>query len=146
MSAFNAFNTALYSRLTTTAALTALLASPTSVYFTQAPDTCTTTGACEAALPYVVWNWQAGGGERVSAHRTKDFIVFIRAYSAVSASDAGNLDAQIDAALDMKPLTLVGWTNFWLARGQEFASVEIDAAARKIWMAGAYYRVRLDNA
>ena len=48
-------------------------------------------------------------------------LCFIRAYSGVSAVEAGSIDAAIDTALHMQPLTVSGWTDLWLAREQELA-------------------------
>jgi len=137
MSLANALPAALYSKLTGTSGLTALLAGTTSVYNIQAPD--------DASLDYVVFNIQAGGDDNESAHRTKDLLVFIRGYSSVNASMAGSIDAQIDTALHMKPLTISGWANFWISRERDFANVEIDASNFKTWMAGAYYRIRAEK-
>lgn len=137
MSVINALGAAVYSRLSTTSGLTSLLASGSAIYNTQAPD--------DAALPYVVFSLQGGGDDRESAHRTKNLLLFIRGYTGAGQAAAGTIDAQIDTALNMKPLTVSGWTNFWISREQDFARVEIDEANYKTWMAGAFYRVRLDN-
>lgn len=132
----NELNTALYSKLTGTTAITSLLASGSAVYSVQAANLAT--------LPYIVFSLQGGGADRQTAHRTKDVVMFVRAYS-YSQAQAGSIDAAIDAALDMKPLTVTGWTNFWISRASEFANVETDSANNDVYMAGAYYRIRIDN-
>lgn len=141
MSVFNPLNAALYSRLAGGTALTALLAGGTaapSIYFQQAPD--------EAALPYVVFSYQSGPTEpQRTRHRDPEALVFVRGYAAESAQ-AGTIDAQVDALLHAQPLTVTGYTNYWIGRTQSLSDVEIDAAQQKTWMAGALYDVRLDRA
>jgi len=136
MSAYNALNTAIYSTLSGGTALTALLAGTTAVYYMQAPDAAT--------LDYVVWNWQAGPtDDNETAKRANTGLAFVRAYSGTSAARAGSIDAQIDALLHNKTLTVSGWTNFWTAREESMSLVEVDEAGKQIFMAGATYRVRL---
>jgi hypothetical protein len=136
MSAFNALNTAIYSTLSGGTALTALLAGTTSVYYLQAPDAAT--------FDYVVWNWQAGPtDDNETAKRAVGGLAFVRTYSATSAARAGSIDAQIDALLHGKTLTVSGWANFWTAREESLSLVETDEAGRQTFMAGATYRVRL---
>lgn len=138
MSAFNALGAALYSRLSGTSGLTTLLAAGTaSIYNILAPD--------NAALDYVVFNVQAGGDDRTSGHRTKNLVLFVRAYSGTGPAKAGNIHAQIDAALNMKPLTITGWSNFWLSAERDLEAVEVDEANTKTWMRGSYYRVRIES-
>lgn len=138
MSIINAINAALYSRLGGGTALTALLSGGSvSIYNLQAPD--------DATLDYVVYNLQAGGDENLTAHRTKDLTVFVRGYSSAGPAKAGTIDAQADALLHMRPLTISGWGNFWISRENDFANVEIDSANNKTWMAGGYYRIRAEK-
>jgi hypothetical protein len=110
-------------------------ASP-SVYHLQAPK--------DAALDYVVFSHQGGGDENLTGNRTKNLLVFARGYSSTGPAKAGSIDAQIDVLLHLKPLTVSGWGNFWLAREEDFELVEFDSARVPTWMAGAMYRVRLD--
>jgi Protein of unknown function (DUF3168) len=135
VSAFNALNTAIYSTLSAGTALTALLAGSTSIYNMQAPD--------GAEFDYAVWNHQGGGDMNLTAHRVKDLVVFVRAYSTTSAARAGSIDAQIDTLLHKQVLSVSGWSNFWLAREEDLATVEVTEAGNTIWMAGGLYRVRL---
>lgn len=137
MSVHNVLNAALYSTLSGGTALTALLAGTTSVYFEQAPD--------DAALPYVVWNYQGGGDDNKSPHRTKQIVAFVRGYNQTGPALAGSIDAQIDALLHRQALTVSGWANYWTAREQDLSAVETDAANVKTWMSGGYYRVRLED-
>lgn len=137
MSVMNALNSALYTRLTTTAAVTALLASATSIFNQQAPD--------DAPFDYVVFSLQGGGDENLTPNRTKNLLLFVRGYSQTSPAKAGQIDAAIDVALTGMPLTVTGWVNFWLQREDDLAMIETDQAGKKTHMAGAFYRVRLDK-
>lgn len=137
MSIYNALHTALYSRLSSGTALTALLAGTAAVYYEQAPD--------DASLPYVVFSVQSGGDENMaSGHRMKNVAYFIRGYTQAGPAAAGTIDAQIDARLHQYPLSITGWSTLWAAREQDLATVEIDAAQVKTWMAGGVYRFRAD--
>lgn len=133
----NELNTALYSRLQGTSAVTSLLAGTTSIYHLRAPN--------NAGYPYIVFSIQGGGDENDTANRTKNLVLFIRAYSGVSAKQAGSVDAQIDAALHLTPLTVSGWTDFWLAREEDLEAVESEPDGQSIYMRGGFYRVRLDK-
>lgn len=137
MSFWHPIRTALYTKLTTTSALTTLLNSGTAVYSTQAPD--------DATLDYVVFSLQAGAEDNRSAHRTGLPLVFVRGYSSVGETKAGQIDTQIDLALHMKPLTITGWGNCWIAREQSFSNIEVDVSNFKTWMAGAYYRLMVEK-
>lgn len=133
----NALDAAIYSRLQGSAST--YLSGTTAIYHIQAPE--------GAALPYIVWNLQGGGDENLDANRTKNLVVFIRAYArgAGSAALAGTIDNQIDAALHLNPLTVSGWTNIWLARETDIESVELEPNGTPIYTAGGLWRVRLDK-
>ena len=133
----NVNDSAIYTRLQTTSALTSLLAGTTSIYHLQAPE--------GATLPYVVFSLQSGIDDNLSRHRTKQNVWFIRAYSGSSAAQAGSIDAQIDTALHLVPLTVSGWTDFWLARETDLETVQLEPSGRQVWMAGGMYRERLDK-
>lgn len=134
----NALNTAIYSRLASTSAITSLLAQGTaSIFHLQAKN--------NAPLPYIVFGKQGGGDDNDTANRTKNLVEFVRAYSGVSALQAGSIDAQIDAALHLVPLTVSGWTDFWLAREEDLETVETEPNDKQIFMQGGFYRVRLDK-
>lgn len=126
-----ALNTALYSQIGGTAT-----AAGTAVFFLQAPD--------NHPLPYIVWDYTADLDENATPNRTKNSVLFIRAYASTQAA-AGSIDASVDALLHLKPLTVTGWNNFWLAREAGYAMSETDTAGRQTFMAGGEYRVRLDS-
>jgi hypothetical protein len=133
----NALNSAIYSRLQTTSAITSLLSGTTAIYNQQAPE--------NAVLPFIVFSTPSELDENMTQNRTKNNVVFIRAYSGVSASQAGSIDAAIDTALHLIPLTVSGWTNFWMVREQGIELVETQPTAKNVFMSGANYRVRLDK-
>lgn len=133
----NELDAAIYSKLQTTGALTSLLSGTTAIYSIQAKD--------NASFPYIVFNVQGGGDENQTAHRTKNLVVFIRAYSQVSKVQAGSIDAQIDAAMHMQTLNVSGWANFWTAREGDLSAVENPASAKPIYMVGGLYRVRIED-
>lgn len=133
----NELDAALYTRLQGTA-ITSQLSGTTALYHIQAPE--------NATLPYIVWNIQGGGDENLTQNRTKNLVVFIRAYSGNTAAQAGSIDAQVDAALsNSSPLTVSGWTNIWLAREQELETVQLEPNGKQVFMAGGLYRVWLDK-
>lgn len=124
-------NTALYSKIGGTAT-----SAGTAVFFLRAPD--------NQPLPYVVWSYAADRDENLTANRTRNSVLFIRAYANTQQA-AGTIDKQIDTLLHGKPLTVTGWTNFWLAREDSYAMPEIDESGNTTYMVGADYRVRLDS-
>lgn len=133
----NLLHAAMYARMNAATALTGLLSGTTAIYLTQAPD--------DAALDYVVFSIQAGPNDNDTAHRVKSPLYFIRGYSATGPAKAGSIDTQIDTLFHLKPLTVSGWSNFWIAREDDLHNVEIDAANQKTWMAGGFYRIRADQ-
>jgi hypothetical protein len=126
-----ALNTAIYSQLAGT-----YTTAGTKVYYLQAPD--------NAALPYIVFDYVADLDENYTANRTKNDVLFIRAYGTTPAQ-AGTIDAQIDGRLHAVTLSVSGYTNFWTRRENAYSLSESDASGRKTYMAGADYRVRLDT-
>jgi hypothetical protein len=134
----NEVNAALMTRLNVPA-ITNLLAGTTSthpiaIYHQQATE--------GAPLPYIVFS-STGTDDNLSRNRTKQLVIFVRAYSGSSAAQAGSIDAQIDAALHLVPLTVSGWTDFWLARETDLETVQLEPSGRRIWMEGGMYRERL---
>ena len=137
MSIFGALNTALYSRLQGDSDITGLLAGTTAIYYQQAPD--------NPSFDYIVYSLQGGGDENLTGNRTKNMVYSIRAYSRTGPAKAGSIDAQIDASLHMIPLTAAGWANFWIAREDDISAVEYGSNNEKTYMAGGFYRIRLDK-
>lgn len=136
MSVFNVLNAAIWTRLSTGTALTTALGG-TAIYYQVAPD--------DIALPYVVWSYQFGPTEpQRTRHRDPEALVYVRAY-ADDAAQAGQIDAQIDLLLHARPLTVTGYTNYWIGRTQSIADLEIDETQFKTYSAGALYDIRVDK-
>ena len=137
MSVFNALHTGIYNKLAGGTALTALLSGGTaSLYHIAPPD--------KATMPYVVWNIQGGGDDNLTAHRTKNMVVFVRGFSGDSAAAAGTIDKEADALLHGQVITVSGWSNnFWTAREMDFERAEVSPSGKRHWMAGGFYRIRL---
>jgi hypothetical protein len=133
LSAFNALNSAINSRLTSGTALVSALGG-TAIYHGYAPE--------NRALPFVVWSYSGGGAENMTPNASVNEVIYIRAY-ATTAKKAAQIDAQV-ALLMETDLSLTGWNNYWLAREDELYLPELDDAGKTTWSCGAYYRVRLD--
>jgi hypothetical protein len=125
-----ALNTALYSRLAGT-----VTAAGSAIFFETATPA--------QSLPYVVFDYVADRDENETQNRTKNAVIFIRAF-AITPVAASTIDTQIDSLLHMQPLTVTGYTNFWIARENAYSLVETDSAGKNTYMAGAEYRCRLD--
>ena len=133
----NILNQAIYNKLAGTAITSLLASGSASIFSVLAKD--------NATLPYLVYSIQGGGDENFDAHRTKNLVMFIRAYSQVSEAQAGSIDAQIDAAMHLQTLSVTGWSNFWTAREEDLTAVEILDNGQKIWMSGGLFRVRIED-
>lgn len=135
VSAYNALNAGIYSKLTGGTALITSLGG-TAIYYGQAPD--------DANLPYVVWSYQYSAPDNMTPRESTQQVVYIRAYAG-AAAQAGTIDGLICDLLHKGSVTASGWNNFWIARETEFAYPEVDEAKVTTWTAGAYYRVRMDK-
>ena len=136
MSAYNALNAAVYSRLSADAALGSLLGGTVGkVFYQQAPD--------NYAYPYVVFDWQAGGDENLTPSRMKNMVMHVRGYNTTGAALAGTIDARLDTLLHNYTFTVVGWTNFQTMREEDISIVENPPDGEKVFHAGGLYRVRL---
>jgi hypothetical protein len=124
-------NTAIYTSLGGT-----ITNAGSRVYFETAPDSPT--------LPYVIFDYVNDGDENQTPHRTKNDVLFIRAYATTPVA-AGTIDGQIDAILHMREITVTGYKNFWAARENAYSLAETDSAGKKTYMAGAEYRIRLEK-
>lgn len=136
----NEVEVALFSRLSGTAALTTLLATPpagiaASIYRRHAPQS--------AALPYVVFEEISGRDDNKSPHRARQLLYSAKAITATSGKDAGAIFAQIDAALHELPLTITGWTNtrIWLETDLDYE--ELISGGKFRYHRGGIYRLRI---
>lgn len=135
MSIFNALNTAIYSKLSAGTALVAALGG-TAIYYQQAPD--------GAALPYVVWSHVTGGPLNTNPSDMRYEMTFVRAYAA-NPTQAGSVDALLSGLLHKQALSITGYTNYWTVREMDQAMVENPQNDRPVYMAGAFYRIKLDD-
>ncbi len=133
----NATKTALYSKLTGATALTALLASATSVFDGVAPR--------GASAPYVIFNIQDDRDENMISERMLDCYLLVKGVSTSSAKEAGLLAAQIDALLHDGTLAVTGWRTFWLRRSQGVDYIETQPDGTYVWHAGGIYRLRMSK-
>ena len=132
-----AFWTALYSRLASGTALTALLGG-TAIYHAQAPD--------GKALPYVIYSWQGGGYGHDSRHVDADGLVYVRAYSKVSQNQAGSISDAVFSLLDRLPLTVTGWNNAQLmAESPHLQFNHTDESGLTTYSSGDEYRIQIDK-
>jgi hypothetical protein len=129
MSIHTDFDTALYTRLTTTAG-TALWGQ--RVYAGQAPH--------GATLPYVVFDAHGGGDLNVSPSRIVDLRYRIEVI-ATAAADARQGADYLDAALPNQPLTVTGWTHLGTTHLAPISRTE-NVEGHQFWHRGALYRVR----
>lgn len=137
MSFSNLVHAALYARMNAATALTALLSGTTAIYHQQAP--------ADAALDYVVFSLQAGPNDNDTAHQVKSPLYFIRGYSGTSAAQAGSIDTQVATLFRHSPLSIAGWSNFWIVKEEDLQNFEVDAAGVTTWMQGGFYRIRADK-
>lgn len=130
-----ALETGLYNILSADTALAGELGG-TFIYNKQPPQT--------PADKYVIFQWQGGGDENQSPHRTRNVIYTVRGVARTQA-DAATIDGLIDDLLHHQTLTVSGWTNFWTARESDVNFVEQDEGEVNRYHVGGLYRIRLDN-
>ncbi len=131
----NALEEALYDQL---AGGTALAAAVGTQFFRSAAPP-------EAEHPFVIYQLQSGGDENATGVDSLDLRYGVRAVSAASADEAGDLDDLIRARLHRATLSVSGWNNCWTTREAEIRTLETDASGKQFWHAGAVYRIRLDK-
>ena len=134
----NEVETALYSKLTGASSLTSLLAGTAAVYNGIAPE--------GASYPYVLFAQMSGVDDHDTSHRARQLIYVIQGVSKVGLPQAGSIDAAVDALLHMVPLSVSGWSTFWIARESDVRMTDFDAADRtKYFRSGGTYRLRISQ-
>lgn len=131
---FSAHGSAIYSRLSSTAAITNLLSGTAAIYYEAAPD--------DPTFPYIVWSWLVPLSDNISSVDTRDGEVSIRAYEK---SSSPLIVAQIDDAIDdamQTDLAPSGWEVFWQKRTQGQTLVERPPTGEIIHMMGGQYQIR----
>jgi Protein of unknown function (DUF3168) len=123
-------DTALYQRLTSTAG-TALWG--TRVYATQAPQ--------GAALPYVIFDYRAGGDLNLSPSRLAEARYQIEVI-ADTVAQARQGAEYLEVTLHEQPLSVTSWVHLGTTQISLLSQVE-NAEGRQFWRRGATYRIRL---
>lgn len=130
-----ALETALYNKLTGTAALITELGG-TYIYNKQAPQS--------PAAKYVIFNQQGGGDVNDTPIRERNVLYSVFGI-ATTQEAAAAIDSDIDTALHLAPLTISGWSNIWLARETDVNFSEVDSGGVTRYRCGAIYRVIMDK-
>ena len=123
--------TALYSTLAAGTALIADLGG-TAIYNRIAPQS--------VALPYLIFQWQGGGDENETPHRTRNVVYTVKGVASTLAK-AEAIDEEADKLLHGATLTVTGYTNIWCRRIDDVAYVEVDAAGKPVYHTGGQYRI-----
>lgn len=130
-----ALETALYTKLSTTAALITELGG-TAIYSKMAPQ--------GVGANYVVFQYQGGGDDNKTTQRARNLIYTIFGVAKTQAKAAA-IDGEIDTALHNQSLTVSGWTNYWLAREDDINLIELDAGGVATYRVGGQYRIRMED-
>jgi len=131
-----ALETALYTKLANTSALTTELGG-TYVYNTNAPQ--------NPPAKYVVFQYQGGGDVNDTKQRSRNVLYAVYGVAQGRAAAAA-VDGQIDTALHLGSLTVSGWANnLWLARERDVNFTEQDSTGRPRHRIGGFYRAIIDE-
>ena len=133
----NEIDVTLYSTLTGGAALTALLSGTAAVYPMQAPQ--------GASYPYIVFNQMAGGNLGITQNKRREYLYQVQIYTKASLAAAWAIDAQVDALLDGKTLSVAGWTNSRTERGTDLPITETLANGETVYSVRTFYTIRLSK-
>lgn len=95
------------------------------------------------ALPYVIFQWQAGGDENDHPDRSRNVIYTVKALALTDVA-AETIDAACDVLLHAGSLTVTGYNVFWLRREDDVAYQEVNAAGVPIYHSGGMYRIRIE--
>lgn len=99
----------------------------------------------EESLPAIVFSHAAGGDENLTNIRSGNYVFLVKAVSATSLKEAGEVDDLVTACLHDVTLTVSGWANFWCMRENEVRYHEIGPGGEQYFHAGAYYRVQIEK-
>lgn len=130
-----ALETGLYNILKSNADLITELGG-TVIYNKRAPQS--------PGNKYVIFQWQGGGDENLSAHRTRNVLYSIFGVAPTQEQAAG-INDKIDAALHGQTVTVSGYTNFWTRRETDVNFVENDSGGVARFHVGGIYRIRIDG-
>lgn len=130
-----ALETALYTTLSTTAALITELGG-TLIYNKQAPQA--------PGDKYVVFQQQGGGDVNDTPIRERNVLYSVFGVARTQEAAAA-IDGEIDTALHLATLSIIGWSNLWLSRETDINLTELDSGGATRYHAGAIYRVIMDE-
>lgn len=133
----NDLETALRAALTSQGSVTSLLATVGSVFNIVVPD--------GYAYPVIVFNLQGGGDLNDTPRRAKEPVYQVKAISAVSMFQAGQIDAAVDAVLHDGALSVSGWTNYWCARESDVRYAELAQDGKRFYHSGGLYRIGISK-
>lgn len=119
-----------------TAIYTALTAGTVNAY---------NMSAGTAALPYVIYNQQAGGYLNEAQHDAVEYLYQMQCYSGVSLAAAWAQEAQVKALLKGKTLSVSGWTHVSTFRETDVPIMETLANGEHVYSVRAFYRFRLSK-
>lgn len=130
MSALPAVEAALFSRLATDAGVTARVGQ--RIYNLQAPS--------GEPRPYLVFYLASGLLPRLTARLDTNDVYRVEAVADTRAA-AEALRGAVFAALDSQPLTLAGFSNYWL-KAERTTTLTETRDGQQIWRYITDYRVR----
>lgn len=124
---------ALYDKLVATTGLTGQLSSPTAIYHRRAP--------VDADPPFVIFHRQSGRSRWTFRTSWRDELWLIKGVCrGRSATDAEEIDAAIEAALNDAVLAVTGYTHLLLRRTNAVDYGE-DDGAETFHHCGGLYRL-----
>jgi hypothetical protein len=119
-------------------ALTSVLSANASILAAVGTNIFQEQAKAKTALPYIVFVMVDGGDDNSNPTRTMTFDYQFDAIAADRAT-ARLIAGYIDDALHHKPLTLAGWTNYWITGGRLKSFTEnVDGSQ-------VYHRIRTFN-
>jgi hypothetical protein len=96
------------------------------------------------ALPYLVFNHQAGGDRNLTPRRQRDPVYQIKAVAA-NDTDALAIMGEVDALLHEQTLTISGWASIQILRIEDVKFVELDDAGEFIYHEGGLFRFKTNK-
>jgi hypothetical protein len=130
-----AFETALYSTLSTTADLITELGG-TFIYNKQAPQS--------PGDKYVIFRYERGGDVNDTPIRHRNMVYSIFGVAKTQEAAAA-IDTEIDTALHNGSLSVADWSNLWLAREDDVNLSEVDSGGVTRYRVGGLYRILMDK-
>ena len=130
----NALKTGIRNQLTAATALTTLLSGTAAVYHGLAKG--------GVSLPYVVFTLVSDEEANETPRREREWLFDVKGISD-AADTAGNIEAQIDAAMQTA-ITVTGW-GVVVQERERGLSLREEADGKVYYHAGGQYRVRLEK-